>query len=142
MKRLTTNDPNSNTENILNLFYVKNGEAWVRGGGDFPEYPDISLYDFIRNIAERNDVKTIDSNLPNEELGELLYESLFDGADTLTGLISTLYNAGWAFAELRERLDAYEDTGLTPEEVKAYAESKKNGGKIGHYWEWITGLKK
>ena len=30
--RLTTNDPQDNVQTALNLFYVKDKQAWVRGG--------------------------------------------------------------------------------------------------------------
>ena len=40
MNRITTDHPSDNIETALNLFYIKNGETWVRGGGpgpaDFP----------------------------------------------------------------------------------------------------------
>lgn len=52
MKRLTTNFPDSNLDAALNLFYIKDFETWVRGGGDGPDYPDIRLYDFIRKAAK------------------------------------------------------------------------------------------
>lgn len=52
MKRLTTNCPDNNLDAALNLFYIKDFEAWVRGGGDGPDYPDIRLYDFIRKAAK------------------------------------------------------------------------------------------
>ena len=52
MKRLTTNCPDNNLDAALNLFYIKDFETWVRGGGDGPDYPDIRLYDFIRKAAK------------------------------------------------------------------------------------------
>ena len=33
MKRLTTNCPDNNLDAALNLFYIKDSETWVRGGG-------------------------------------------------------------------------------------------------------------
>jgi hypothetical protein len=45
MKRLTIDQPENNTETALNLFYVKDGEAWARGGGEAPDYPDVRLTD-------------------------------------------------------------------------------------------------
>ena len=52
MKRLTTNCPDNNIDAALNMFYIKDSETWVRGGGDGPDYPDIRLYDFIRKAAK------------------------------------------------------------------------------------------
>lgn len=36
MKRLTTDAPKTNLESALNLFYAKDGEAWVLRGGSVP----------------------------------------------------------------------------------------------------------
>lgn len=115
MERLTTNDPKTNTEAALNLFFVKNGEAWIRGYGD--NGADISLNDFARKVFRANE---IDADLSSaESVSETMYDNLF--LDDLTmpeTLLALLYTAGWAFAELRGCLAAYEDTGLTPEEIK------------------------
>ena len=37
MKRLTTEKPQGNVENALNLFYIKDKETWIRGGGTAQE---------------------------------------------------------------------------------------------------------
>ena len=37
--RLTTDNPQNNVETALNLFYIKDGETYVRGGGPAPDYP-------------------------------------------------------------------------------------------------------
>ena len=37
MKRLTNDNPQNNTETALNLFFVKDGQAWVRRGGPEPD---------------------------------------------------------------------------------------------------------
>lgn len=118
MKRLTTDNPTDNIEASLNLFYVRDGDAFIRGGGDAPDYADISVTDFIRKTA-----RTLcpDMLLPEsaEEISFAMAEYLFDGYEEPSGLIALLYTAAWSYAELRERLKAYEDTGLTPEEIKA-----------------------
>ena len=46
-----------------------------------------------------------------------MYELLFDNVDSLEGVAALLYASAWAFSVLREELKAYEDTGLTPEEI-------------------------
>ena len=51
MYRLTTDNPTDNIEASLNLFYVRDGDAFIRGGGDAPDYADISVTDFIRKAA-------------------------------------------------------------------------------------------
>lgn len=89
----------------------------MRGGGSAPKYEDVSLYDFTRRIIETHnlDIPAAD----DEELSEAAYERLFDGTDTMEGVVALLYTAGWAFTEIRERLKSYEDTGLSPEQVAA-----------------------
>lgn len=126
MERLTTDAPNTNLERALNLFYAKDGEAWVLRGGSYPAYVDVTLFDYIRS-AILNNLGPSMSNLGDEELGEVLSENwLFDGNSTVEGLISTLYTAAWAFAELRARLKSYEDTGLKPEEIMEAIKIKKD----------------
>lgn len=116
MKRLTTNCPNNNLDAALNLFYIKDFETWVRGGGDGPDYPDIRLYDFIRKAAK---ILLPDLDFPMDDDGVdcAMGELLLDGPDEPTGLLALLYTAAWSYAELRGRLMQYEDTGKTPVEV-------------------------
>lgn len=113
MKRLTTNCPDNNLDAALNLFYIKDGETWVRGGGDGPDYPDIRLYDFIRKAAK---ILLPDLDFPTDDDGVdyAMGELLLDGPDEPTGLLALLYTAAWSYAELRGRLMQYEDTGLSP----------------------------
>lgn len=116
MKRLTTNCPDNNLDAALNLFYIKDFETWVRGGGDGPDYPDIRLYDFIRKAAK---ILLPDLDFPTDDDGVdyAMGELLLDGPDEPTGLLALLYTAAWSYAELRGRLMQYEDTGKTPVEV-------------------------
>ena len=113
MKRLTTNCPDNNLDAALNLFYIKDFETWVRGGGDGPDYPDIRLYDFIRKAAK---ILLPDLDFPTDDDGVdyAMGELLLDGPDAPTGLLALLYTAAWSYAELRGRLMQYEDTGLEP----------------------------
>ena len=119
MERLTTDNPRNNTEVALNLVYVKDGQAWVRNGGPCPGYPDVTLYDYMRLIIADHGPMSIKTGLTDDELGDALCDALFDGIETKEGLCAMLYTLAWAFAELRQRLAAYEDTGLTPEGVEA-----------------------
>ena len=116
MKRLTTNCPDNNLDAALNLFYIKDFETWVRGGGDGPDYPDIRLYDFIRKAAK---ILLPDLDFPTDDDGVdyAMGELLLDGPDEPTGLLALLYTAAWSYAELRGRLMQYEDTDMTPVEV-------------------------
>lgn len=133
MKRLTTDNPKDNIENALNLFYVKDQWTWVRGGGPAPDYADISLCDFVRVLVQAN---IPDAELPEDDdnLSDLMCEWLMDEPDTAEGIISLLYTAGWAFAELRHRLAAYEGTGLEPEEIvkmgMMFEDSKRYSGRL------------
>lgn len=116
MKRLTTNCPDSNLDAALNLFYIKDFETWVRGGGDGPDYPDIRLYDFIRKAAKIL-LPDLDFPMDDDGVDYAMGEFLLDGPDEPTGLLALLYTAAWSYAELRGRLMQYEDTGKTPVEV-------------------------
>lgn len=113
MKRLTTNCPDNNLDAALNLFYVKDFETWVRGGGDSPDYPDIRLYDFIRKAAKIL-LPDLDFPMDDDGVDYAMGELLLDGPDEPTGLLALLYTAAWSYAELRGRLMQYEDTGLEP----------------------------
>lgn len=116
MKRLTTNCPDNNLDAALNLFYIKDFETWVRGGGDGPDYPDIRLYDFIRKAAKIL-LPDLDFPMDDDGVDYAMGELLLDGPDEPTGLLALLYTAAWSYAELRGRLMHYEDTELTPEEI-------------------------
>ena len=113
MKRLTTNCPDNNLDAALNLFYIKDGETWVRGGGDGPDYPDIRLYDFIRKAAKIL-LPDLDFLTDDDGVDYAMGELLLDGPDEPTGLLALLYTAAWSYAELRDRLMQYEDAGLEP----------------------------
>ncbi len=116
MKRLTTNCPDNNLDAALNLFYIKDFETWVRGGGDGPDYPDIRLYDFIRKAAKIL-LPDLDFPMDDDGVDYAMGELLLDGPDEPTGLLALLYTAAWSYAELRGRLMQYEDTDMTPVEV-------------------------
>ena len=110
MERLTTDHPQDNIETALNLFYVKDGEAWARNGGAAPEYQDVRLFDYARRIIHDHRMEEmIDPNAEDMDFAEQISGALFDGVETESGLIATLYTAAWAFAELREKLKQYED---------------------------------
>lgn len=113
MKRLTTNCPDNNLDAALNLFYIKDSETWVRGGGDGPDYPDIRLYDYIRKAAKIL-LPDLDFPMDDDGVDYAMGELLLDGPDEPTGLLALLYTAAWSYAELRGRLMQYEDTGLEP----------------------------
>lgn len=117
MKRLTTDTPKDNLEAALNLFYIKDHETWVRGGGPEPDFKDVNLSDFIRDVAKKHfpDIEMPESN---DDLIFAMAEWLMDGVDEPTGVLALLYTAAWTYSELRRKLMQYEDTGLTPEEIR------------------------
>lgn len=75
MERITVGEINK----YINVFYGKNREVWVRGGGPGPEYEDCSLWDFIRRIAPNHGVQV---EQENEELDWQMCDMLADGAET------------------------------------------------------------
>ena len=112
MKRLTvdkTAREMSGVELAHNCMYAR--DRWARYR-DFDK--DMDLFDFIREFA--NAEKT---ELPadNEVVAEMLLDGLQYSIGNPFGRVALVYNLMWAMADLRERLKAYEDTGLTPEEI-------------------------
>ena len=119
MNKLVTDTPEDNIQAALNLFYIKDGWTWVRGGGQAPGYPDVSLCDYVRDIIKEH---IPDTEIPDndDDLSMMMDEWLFDGPITTEGVVAMLCTAGWAFAELRHRLKAYEDTGVVPETIACF----------------------
>lgn len=111
MNRLTTDNPIGNTERACNLFYVEEGETWVRDGDPKAGNPDTRLYDHIRSVIKETGAE-ISVNVTDAELDEELYDLLFDGTGTLEGLIAHYYTAAAFFSELRAYLKCYEDSGM------------------------------
>lgn len=108
MRRLTTDNPTNSMEAALNLFYAKDGEAWVLRGGPAPDYPDVTLLDYMRQIIQEHVPRAAPTE-NGEELANQLDAWLFDGTENIEGLVAMFYTIGWAFAELRARLKYYED---------------------------------
>lgn len=106
MKRITS-DKRDYGFSFLNIFYGKNEEIWVRGGGPAPEYKDCSLYDFIRRISKEHGVQVEPES--DEDLSWQLHDMLWDGPETKEGLIAFFNVAAIQAAETRERLKEIED---------------------------------
>jgi hypothetical protein len=123
MKKLVTDNPKGNVESAHNLYYIKNKETWVLGGGPAPDYADITLHDFMRRIISIHglNIQTDD----NDAMGEQLYDLLLDNVDSKEGVVALLYASAWAFSELREKLKAYESTSLEPDEIFALIAEKE-----------------
>lgn len=108
MKRLTSNNVHemNMTELALNQVSVENGWAWyIKAPED-----TCSVCDLIRSAAAKGleDIE-LDPNLTDEELGDVMLDWLQFGETEPEGILSILYRALWAMAELRERLKLYED---------------------------------
>jgi hypothetical protein len=97
MKRLTTENPQGNTENMLNMVFVKNGEVYLRGIEE--DYTDISLVDYCKSEYKRLYDSEIEESDPCE-FGEYMDDD---------SLLSVFYWACVGFAEVRQRLTKYED---------------------------------
>ena len=124
MNRLTSNDKDYIFAS-LNLFYVKDMEVWLRGGGPEPNYDDTTLVELIRRAS-----KTHNLNIEAEDaesLGDEMYDAMFYGVDTVEGIVALLHTAAIQAAVMRNRLAAYEDTGLEPEEIAKIREDVETG---------------
>ena len=117
---IVTDNPQDNVEAALNLVIVKNNEVYVRGYGPAPDFDDARLYDITRDLLRKYSPETLENtDLSNDdELSLAVAEMLFDGTDTMEGVIALLYTMAWAFAETRERLRMYEETRLSPLDLK------------------------
>ena len=120
MKRLTSNDVW-----VMDMHGLALNQAYIGqdGWAQYREYPEheCSVCDLIRAAAE-----TLAVELPmmsDEALSDLMLDWLQYGDEEPEGILAILYRALWAMAELRERLCAYEDTGLGPEEFKEAQEA-------------------
>lgn len=135
MKRLTTDRPQDNVQSTLNLFYVKDKETWIRGGGPAPEYRDVSLDDFMRRMIKE---KHMDVKVPEDwqEFSCMMAEWLMDDPESETGMMALVYAAAWGFAEIRERLKRYEDTGAMPDVLEELLEGLTRIEKLGG-WDLV-----
>ena len=117
---IVTDDPQGNVEAALNLVFVKNSEVYVRGYGPAPDFDDVRLYDMARDLLRKHSPETLkNADLSDDdELSYAIVEMLLDGTDTMDGVIALLYTMAWAFAETRERLRMYEETRLSPLDLK------------------------
>lgn len=108
--RLTTDTPQGNLEQALNLFYAKDGETWVRGYGEHGA--DITLLDLTRKIVRRHTkYAAFPETMSDSDISFTMAEWLVDGTDSIEGVLALLYHAGWVCAELRERLKRFENNG-------------------------------
>lgn len=109
MNKYVTDEPKTNLETMLNYAYAKDWKVYLRYAGG---REDIDLCCYISEMAM-------------EEHGcKIAPEDLIEGGCMECDCeLAILYTVAGQAAELRARLKAYEDTGLTPEEIQ---NSKKN----------------
>ncbi len=108
MNRFVTDDPQTNTEVLFNLAYVKDKEVWIRGGG--PDGEDCSLVNFTKQMCQNCSVCLVDDGFPEDKEQDL---------DFICDLFTECYMSGCPIgkayfiaihaAELRERLRMYEN---------------------------------
>lgn len=110
MERLTTDKPQNNSENALNLAYAKDKWVHIRG-------MDESFTDYIKKGCRRNGCNL--SEMSDHEVCECVTECAFSNPECPVFL---LFMVATQAAELRARLSTYEDTGLLPEEIKVLQE--------------------
>ena len=117
---IVTDDPQDNVEAALNLVFIKDEEVYVRGYGPAPDFHDATLSDVTRDILQKYSPETLENvRLKDDlELSCATSEWLFDGIETIEGVVALLYTMAWAFAETRERLRMYEETRLSPLDMK------------------------
>ena len=119
MERLTISKITEETgayELAHNCTFIRDGETWYR---DFDN--EIRLRDMMREIIKNH--SQYDEQCDDDEiLDEILFENLQYPADDIDGLIAVFSILAWSHSDLRERLKAYEDTGLTPERVQQLKE--------------------
>ena len=105
MKKLITDNPQSNTETMLNYAYVE--DKWVKIRG--MEKP---FMQYIREQCQHQGCNL--SELDDMETAENVTDCAFSNPECP---IFMLFTTATQAAELRGRLKEYENTGLTPQEA-------------------------
>lgn len=99
-RRMTTDTPDGNYSQALNLF-VRGEDGWVQ----MPSR-SISLNDYMKQLIKAHNAD-IDTEGTPEEFDMTLCEHLFDGPETIEGLLAEHYTLSWALASLRDKLKHY-----------------------------------
>lgn len=98
-RRMTTDTPDGNYSQALNLF-VRGEDGWVQ----MPSR-SISLNDYMKQLIKAHNAD-IDTEGTPEEFDMTLCEHLFDGPETIEGLLAEHYTLSWALASLRDQAQA------------------------------------
>jgi len=129
-RRLTTEEPHGNVENMLNIIKIIDCEVYLR---NWNGEGDLNLVDYCKAEYKRIYGTELEANA--EEFGEYL-----DGDD----LLSLFYATVVGYAELRERLKIFEDNGLSPKQVQEFAKAKTEERlvmllcKVGDTLYWVA----
>ncbi len=121
--RLTTENPQSNVDRMLNMVKAINNEVFLRNVYE----EDISLIDYCKAEYKRLYNEDIDASV--EEFGEYMDDD---------SLLSMFYWMTVGYAELRLRLSQYEDMGLSPKELKAQQSELEKYREIGTIKEMLS----
>ncbi len=136
MKHIITDDPQTNTEVMFNLAYVKDKEVWIRGGDEKGE--DCTLIKFAERMCQYSNgschyVHGFPSDIVGTDIdaiGAVYMDCSMSGCP-----IGTAYFIAIQAAELRERVRKYEEK---EDPVSPRTRTNKNGfkywycGKCGH----------
>ena len=118
-ERITTENPQGNMGNMFNATKIINREVYLR---DWNGEGDLNLVDFCKarykEIWGEDFDKEMDEKVGAEDFGEYMDDD---------SLLSAFYWITVGYAELRSRLAAYEDSGLSPEEVQELAKAEAEG---------------
>ena len=95
----------------------------------------MSLDDFMRRMIKE---KHLDVKVPEDwqEFSCMMAEWLMDDPESETGMMALMYAAAWGFAEIRERLKRYEDTGAMPDVLEELLEGLTRIEKLGG-WDLV-----
>lgn len=136
--RRTTTEKSVKDMNMMelahNCMFSRNGWAWYR---DFDR--EMDLRDFIREFSAAEGVCDLSGD--NDELEEELLDDLQYDIDYAPGRVALMYRLMWALADVRETLMEYEDTGLTPDQLREldrlYLEKCQEVAELKRRGAWI-----
>lgn len=103
-KRLTTENPSGNMENILNMTKIIDKEVYLR---DLNGEDDVSLVGYCKR--EYKKICGVEIDASAEDFGDYMDDD---------SLLSLFYWMAVGYAELRARLSLYEDSNLSPNQTK------------------------
>lgn len=100
-----TSDDSEYTTKTFNTFFAKDGEGYVRAGGE--DNQDISLPDWIKKAAKNIGAEISSTDV--DGFDDEMYGNLQYGIETPEGVLAYLYLAAGQAIEMRGRLKKIED---------------------------------